>query len=312
MQAESLPAVHVENVSYRYGEREALRDLSLQIPEGTIWGLLGPNGGGKSTFFRLLATILPVQTGSLRIGGQDLATQPNAVRRLIGITFQSPSLDRKLTVRENLTHQGHLYGLSGAGLRARIADTLSALGVADRADERVEKLSGGLQRRAEIAKSLLHQPRFLLLDEPSTGLDPGARIELWRYLRQLHEQRNFTILVSTHLLDEAESCDQLAILHEGRLVAEGTPAQLRAKVGGDCLIIRGRDLFALEQQIQQKYGLACRNLGESLRLEIPEAAAWLPRLVTDFGPELSSVQWGRPTLEDVFIHLTGQRLWEAS
>src|SRR5262249_49806355 len=209
---------------------------------------------------------LPLQAGDVHVLGLDVAAEPSRIRRLIGVTFQSPSLDKKLTVRENLASQGYLYGLSGSLLKARIELLLSRLGIADRARDRVESLSGGLARRVEIAKRLLHDPRVLLLDEPSTGLDPGARLDLWRYLHVLRQEAGVTVLVTTHLMEEAERCDRLGILDSGRLVALGTPAELRNSIGGDCLTIQSGAPAELARQISEKFGLRARLAAGQVRL----------------------------------------------
>ena len=213
-----IPAVSVEGLTHRYGDREALRGVSFAVPPGEIFGLLGPNGGGKTTLFRILSTALVPTSGQARIFGQDVIAQPALVRQQIGIVFQSPSLDKKLTAAENLRHHGHLYGLRGRVLRARTDEMLARVGLSDRAGDRVERLSGGLQRRVELAKGLLPQPRMLLMDEPSTGLDPGARRDLWDYLTQLRDRDGLTILLTTHLMDEADRCDRVAILDRKSVV----------------------------------------------------------------------------------------------
>ncbi|MDB5385497.1 MAG: drrA 1 [Planctomycetaceae bacterium] len=307
----STPAIAVRNLSYSYLDRRALDGVSFSVTEGEIFGLLGPNGGGKSTLFRILSTLLPVQTGTVSIGEFDVTKQQRAVRGLLGVTFQSPSLDRKLTVRENLQHQGVLYGIPKAELQARIVSNLTALGVADRADQLVGKLSGGLQRRVEIAKSLLHRPRILLLDEPSTGLDPGAILELWSHLRELRKQMSLTILVSTHLLNEAENCDRLAILHLGRLVALDTPSSLRSSVGGDCLTIQSHDagqLAILANDITSRLGVSVQKVGDVLRIERGNGLDLLRDIMSEFGSSITSVTLGKPTLSDVFVQRTGQTL----
>ncbi len=227
------------------------------------------------------------------------------------MTFQSPSLDRKLTVRENLVSQGYLYGLSGAALRARIETLLERLGLADRAGDRAESLSGGLARRVEIAKGLLHDPNILLLDEPSTGLDPGARLDLWRYLRLLRDEAGVTVLVTTHLMEEAEHCDKLAILDTGRLAALGTPVELRGAIGGDCLTIQTTVPEDLARRIADRFQVAARPVGGQVRIEIEKGHEFIGPLVEAFGPEISSVALGKPTLEDVFIQRTGHKFWDA-
>ena len=304
-------AVVVRDVGFRYGEREALVGVEFSVERGEIFGLLGPNGGGKTTLFRLLATLLPLQSGEVRLLGCDVASQAQAVRRRIGVTFQSPSVDGKLTVAENLRHQAHLYGLFGREAALRIGELVSQLGLADRVRQAVGSLSGGLKRRVEIAKSLLHRPGLLLLDEPSTGLDPGARHDLWAYLTRLREERRVTILVTTHLMDEAEKCDRLGILDRGRLVARGTPDELRQSVGGDCLTIQSADPRALSERIASTFGVTPLCIGDSLRIEREAGHELLRDLVVAFPAEIVAVSLAKPTLEDVFIARTGHRFWDA-
>jgi ABC-2 type transport system ATP-binding protein len=304
------PALAVHGVSHRYHDREALSSVEFAVGEGRIFGLLGPNGGGKTTLFRLIATLLPIQAGSIAVCGDDVATAPQAVRRLLGVTFQSASLDGKLTIRENLMHQGHLYGLSGMRLKERMATVLNHVSLADRQADLVDRLSGGMKRRTELAKCLLHQPRVLLLDEPSTGLDPGARRDVWTVLESLRQEFGTTILVTTHLMDEAERCEDLAILDRGKLVAFGSPAELRQTVGGDCLTIRAKDAARLADRIRERFQLDSRLLGEELRIERPDAAELLGTLATEFRSDLTSISFSQPSLEDVFLKRTGHRFWE--
>jgi len=306
----SAPAIAVHGLTHHYGQRAALRGIDFSVDRVEVFGLLGPNGSGKTTLFQVLSTLLPVQAGSIQVLGHDVRTEPSAVRARIGVTFQSPSVDGKLTVRENLMHQAHLYGVSGRRMRQRIDDRLECFGIANRANDRVESLSGGLKRRVEIAKGLLHQPQVLLLDEPSTGLDPGARIDLWRYLRQLQIDQHITVLVTTHLLDEAERCDRLGLLDCGRVVALGKPAELRASIGGNCLTIQSRQPDRLAQRIEDQFGVVPSRVGTSLRIEQERGQELLHQLVDAFPDEISSISLGKPTLEDVLIVQTGHRLEE--
>ncbi|MBX3437533.1 MAG: ABC transporter ATP-binding protein [Planctomycetaceae bacterium] len=307
----SAPAIRVEEVSFSYGERQALQNVSFVVQSGEIFGLLGPNGGGKTTLFRLLSTSLPVQAGSAFVFDHNLASQPDAVRRVIGVTFQSPSVDPKLTVRENLIYQGHLYGLTGAALRKRADTLLTRLGLQDRASDITQTLSGGLKRRVEIAKSLLHEPRILLLDEPSTGLDPGARHDLWRYLHQLRTESEVTVLVTTHLMEEAERCDRLGLLNLGELVALGTPDELRTSVGGDCITIRTTAAIGdLQRRIHDRFHVDVQEIDGALRIERTDGHELVRDLVSAFPQEIKSVSFGKPTLEDVFIQRTGHRFWD--
>lgn len=303
------PAVDVSGVSFRYGDQPALDAVSFQIAPAVVFGLLGPNGGGKTTLFKLLSTLLPLQEGTIRLLGRDVRCQSSAVRRLIGVTFQAPSLDRKLSVFENLACHARLYGLTGASLNSRVSELLQRLGLTERARDKVESLSGGLARRVEIAKGLLHSPRLLLLDEPSTGLDPGARLDLWRYLASLRDDAGVTVIVTTHLMEEAERCDDLALLDRGRIVARGSPAELRRSLGGDCLTIRGPQPESLAADISGRFGVAVRQLGDELRIDAQTDHSLLGRVLDAFGPRIESVSLARPTLEDVFVERTGHRFW---
>lgn len=305
-----MPAIEVADVSYRYPQRQALTNVGLTVNEGEIFAFLGPNGGGKTTLFRLLATLVPLQEGSIRVLGCDIRTQADQVRRQIGVVFQAPSLDKKLTVAENLKYQGWLYGLAGQELRRRTEQMLQQLGVADRAADRVETLSGGLRRRVELAKACLHGPKLLLMDEPSTGLDPAARIDLWRYLRQLRDRQGATVVLTTHLLEEAEKADRLAIMAAGQVVALDSPDNLRAEVGGDAITIAAADAATLADAIQARFGLQGSVLGDTLRIHEESGHEWIPRLVDAFPEEIRSITVGKPTLEDVFIARTGHRFWD--
>lgn len=306
----ALPAIEIENLGHSYGERVALRDVSFSVARGELFGLLGPNGGGKTTLFKILATLLRPASGRARVFGDDAATSPMAVRRRLGVVFQSSSLDPKLTVGENLRHQGHLYGLRSAHLRQRVEEVLMRLGIADRRDERAEKLSGGLRRRVEIAKGLLHQPEVLLLDEPSTGLDAGARRDLRLYLRQLCDQDGVTVFLTTHFMDEAESCDRLAILDRGRLVAEGKPDALKNRIGGDVIVLETSTPEELRAQIQQRFGNHVSVVEGRVRLERPQGHRFVTELVEAFPGQIDGLSVAKPTLEDVFIRETGHQFWE--
>ena len=300
--------VETRSLSRSFGARRALDDVTFSVRQGEIFGLLGPNGGGKTTLFRILCTLLPPSSGSARVCGNDTVADPAAVRSSIGVVFQSPSLDPQLTVAENLRYGGNLYGLRGAELENCWREMATALRVEDRAGEMVKNLSGGLQRRVEIAKSLLPRPRVLLLDEPSTGLDPVARVDLWAILEQLRGKFGITTVLTTHLMDEAERCNRVAILHRGKLLACDTPGALRAAIGADVLTLVCRRPDAVAEQLEAKFGWTAVVRDDAVRVEIPKAHAEVARIVEAFPGEIQSVTAGRPTLEDVFVQMTGERL----
>jgi ABC-2 type transport system ATP-binding protein len=269
-----------------------------------VFGLLGPNGSGKSTLFKILSTALAPGGGGARIG--DVEIRDPAVRRHIGVVFQAPALDKKLTVAENLVCHGHLYGLSGRPLRERIDAMLGRFGILERAGDRVDTLSGGLARRVELAKALLHEPGVLLLDEPSTGLDPGARRDLWDLLRAL---RGVTVLLTTHLLEEAERCGRIGILHKGKLVALGTPDALRAEIGGEVVVLRSREPGRLAEGVKERFGAAPEVADGVLRFSRDRGTAFAAEVAAAFPDWVEAVSVSKPSLEDVF-HARTQEAWQ--
>ena len=307
----AVPAVRVINLCRQYGTRAALAGVSFTVERGELFALLGPNGGGKTTLFKILSTLLSATSGDIEVFGQSLTQNPHAIRSCLGVVFQHPSLDSKLTVMENLQHHGHLYGLRGQVLQRRAVEMLKRLNLADRSNDLVETLSGGMQRRVELAKGLLHKPTLLLLDEPSTGLDPGARRDFNDYLVQLREQEGVTVILTTHIMEEAERCDRVGILHQGKLVALDTPDALKAQVGGDVVAIRTANLQEFREKITKRFGCEPALVDGSLRIERPRGHEFVREVVEAFPGEVQSVTFGRPTLEDVFIHQTGHRFWEA-
>ncbi|HEV8523807.1 MAG TPA: ATP-binding cassette domain-containing protein [Terriglobales bacterium] len=301
--------IQLENLSHRYDERLALDGVSFGVWPAEIFGLLGPNGSGKTTLFRILSTLMLPTLGRAVIQGFDAARQPARVRRAIGVVFQAQSIDPKLTAAENLWHTGHLYGLHGGALKSRIAEMLGRVGLAERAGDRVETFSGGMQRRVELAKGLMHRPSVLLLDEPSTGLDPGARRDLWLYLKTLRDEEHVTVLVTTHLMEEAEHCDRLAILSEGKLVALGTPAELKREIGGDVILMEAQDPASLARRIAERFGGNPTVIDGKVRLERENGHRFVTDVVEEFAGEIISISVSKPTLEDVFIDRTGHRFW---
>jgi ABC-2 type transport system ATP-binding protein len=304
------PAISVQNLVHRYEERTALNGVSFDVRPAELFGLLGPNGSGKTTLFRILSTLMVPSAGRASIMGCDVAQEPARLRHQIGVVFQAQSIDAKLTAYENLWHQGHLYGLRGSSLQNRIQEILSRVGLADRAGEKVESFSGGMQRRIELAKGLLHHPGVLLLDEPTTGLDPGARRDLWQYLRMLRDEEHVSVLVTTHLMEEAERCDRLAILSEGNLVALGTPEELKSEIGGDVILLHAaHNAEVLAEHIRTRFHVVATVLENQVRIEREGAHRFVTEVVEAFPGEVEALSVSKPALEDVFIRRTGHKFW---
>lgn len=304
-------ALEIVELRHRYGDRESLRGLSFSVAAGDIFALLGPNGGGKTTLFGIVATLLRPTAGAVEIFSVDTVRQPAAARRRLGVVFQHPAVDPWLTVAENLRHHGYLHGLRGAQLLRLVERALARFDLAGRAGDAVRTLSGGLRRRVEIAKALLPEPPLLLLDEPSAGLDPAARRELLHELRRLRDDAGTTIVLTTHLMDEAAACDRVGILDEGRLVAIGAPDALIDAIGGEVLTIQCADPDGLAPRIRARFGVDAKVVDGRVRLERARAHEFVPLVVEAFPGEVRTVAVGRPTLEDVFTHYTGRLIGEA-
>ena len=305
--------ISIQNLVHRYENRTALNGISFEVHAAELFGLLGPNGSGKTTLFRILSTLMLPTAGRALVMGCDAARDSNSLRRQIGVVFQARSVDPKLTAYENLWHQGHLYGLRGAALKNRVQEILERVGLADRAKELVETFSGGMQRRIELGKGLLHHPAVLLLDEPTTGLDPGARRDLWQYLRILRDEEHVSVLVTTHLMEEAERCDRLAILNEGNLVALGTPEELKSEIGGDVVMLdASRDAEELARLIRARFSLDAVVMEKQVRIEIEGGHRFVTDVVEAFPGEIQAISVSKPALEDVFIRHTGHKFWSES
>ena len=297
--------IQVQNLTHRYGSRTALANVGFEVRQGEIFGLLGPNGGGKSTLFRILATMMRPTEGTASLAGFDVVRQAADVRRHVGVVFQTQSLDKALTVGENIRAQGHLHGLSGKVLAERIQYVTGRLGIQDRLNDVVDTLSGGLKRRVEIAKALLHRPQVLLMDEASTGLDPAARRDLTRQVEELRGRDGVTILLTTHILEEADKCDRLVLLHQGRIVTQGSPGELRARIGGDVVVLESPNSHELAARIEQKFTVRATAMDGKVRIEIPDGHRFITEVVEAFPGAIDSVGLHKPTLEDVFMQETG-------
>jgi ABC-2 type transport system ATP-binding protein len=302
------PVIEVAGLVKRYGSIEAVRGIDLVVEPGEVFGFLGPNGAGKTTTISILCTLLRPTAGDARVAGIDVTRDPAAVRSRIGLVFQDPSLDDQLTARENLELHGRIYGVPGPLRRQRIEELLGVVELADRADSLVKTFSGGMKRRLEIARGVLHHPQILFLDEPTLGLDPQTRKHIWDYLQELRRREGVTLFMTTHYMDEAEFCDRIAIIDQGRIAALGTPAELKGRIGGDVITLSVPDVPAAAREIQERFGIAPLAANGTLRIEVTDGASFLPRLVRELPMRIDSVALSRPSLDDVFLKLTGHAI----
>jgi ABC-2 type transport system ATP-binding protein len=305
---EKLPAVELRNVSKRFGSVEALAGVDLAIDHGEVVAYLGPNGAGKTTTINMLATLLRPSRGRAVLAGHDVVTQPNQVRQSIGMVFQDPSLDDRLTAEENLHFHALIYGVPAALRRERTEQVLAIVGLTDRRRSLVRTFSGGMKRRLEIARGLLHHPQVLFLDEPTAGLDPQTRNAIWGHVRRLRDEVGITVFMTTHYLDEAENCDRIAIIDHGKIQALDTPAALKRLIGGDKIIVAGD--AALQDDLAARYGVAVQQVDGELHFQVERGAEFVPRVVVDFQGRIRSIQVKQPSLDDVFLQLTGHAIRE--
>ena len=298
-------AASIRGVSFQYGSFKALDNLSFDVNAASFFGLLGPNGSGKTTLFRILSTLMPPAQGSCSVQGFDTIKNPREVRQCISMIFQQPSLDEELTVRENLTFHAQMYGLRGASMKERITSLAKRMGIEDRLDSRVKSLSGGLKRRADIVRGILHKPKVLLLDEPTTALDPAARHSFWQMLTSLRAEEQLTLILATHLLEEAETCDDVVILDEGKVAIQGNPDDLRESLGPQMLWLTTADPEKLAALIKLQLSLEVTVVEEAVCVADQNASQLLPDLYKSFGELIDSATVRKPTLEDVFLTSTG-------
>ena len=300
--------VQVKDLRKSYGEVEAVRGIDLEVEQGEIFGFLGPNGAGKTTTISILCTLVRKTAGIARVAGVEVDEDPGEIRRRIGLVFQDPSLDDQLTARENLELHGQIYGVPAALRKQRIDELLQVVELTDRAGSLVKTFSGGMKRRLEIARGVLHHPQILFLDEPTLGLDPQTRKHIWEYLHAMRKREGITLFMTTHYMDEAEFCDRIAIIDRGQIVALGTPDQLKGKVGGDVITVTTSDSAAGAKEIAERFAVTPLVDNGSLRLEVPDGAAFLPRLVRELSVPVQTVSLSRPSLDDVFLKLTGHAI----
>jgi ABC-2 type transport system ATP-binding protein len=305
------PAIVVCELTKRFDEIEAVRDVSFEVAAGETFGFLGPNGAGKSTTISILCTLLRPTSGTARVAGIDVASEPLRVRSQIGLVFQDTTLDDYLTAAENLRFHAQLYGVDPQSIGGRLDAVLEMVGLADRRDHLVGTFSGGMKRRLEIARGLLHSPRVLFLDEPTVGLDPQTRAHIWRYINELRNREAITIFLTTHYMDEAEHCDRIAIIDHGELVAVDTPDALRATIGKDRIELHVDDPPLAIAALGQRFGLDARESEGVVAFYVANGEEFVPRLFAELDIPIRSIRVARPTLDDVFMSYTGRTIRDA-
>jgi ABC-2 type transport system ATP-binding protein len=304
-------AIEVAGLEKRYGEVAAVRGVDFRVEPGETFGFLGPNGAGKSTTINILCTLARPTAGSARVAGHDVTTERDAVRRSIGLVFQDPTLDGDLSAEQNLRFHGELYGVPRAVLPGRMDDLLAMVGLAERRRSVVNTFSGGMKRRLEIARGLLHSPRVLFLDEPTIGLDPQSRASVWEYVRALKEREDITVFLTTHYMDEAENCDRIAIMNAGRIVALDTPDALKAAVGKDRVRITTADDEAALAALRGRFDIDAGMLSGEVTFLVADGERFVPRLFAELGVAIRSVSVHSPSLDDVFLAHTGSTITDA-
>jgi ABC-2 type transport system ATP-binding protein len=307
----SPPAIEVDDLVKSYGEVDAVRGVSFTVQPGEVFGFLGPNGAGKSTTINMLCTLAAPTSGSARVNGFDVVTQRDQVRRHLGLVFQDPTLDAHLTAEQNLRLHAELYDIDRGVIPARMDQMLQMVDLADRRDKPVMTFSGGMKRRLEIARGLMHSPRVLFLDEPTIGLDPQTRSSIWRYIRALQEAEGTTIFMTTHYMDEAELCDRIAIMDRGEIVVLDTPEALKGAVAADRVVLGTADDDAALAALRDRFGVEASVAEGAVTFHVENGEAFVPRLFAELGVAITSVAVSRPTLDDVFMRYTGTTIRDA-
>ena len=305
------PAVSVSGLVRRYGELEAVRGIDLSVEADETFGFLGPNGAGKSTTINILCTLIRPTEGSARVAGYDVVRERDEVRRNIGLVFQDTTLDGYLTAERNLRLHAELYGMPRSLIAPRVRDVLDIVGLWDRRGSKVSTFSGGMKRRLEIARGLLHSPRVLFLDEPTIGLDPQTRASIWSYIRELRNREHITIFMTTHYMDEAEYCDRIAIIDQGKIIALDTPQALKASIGKDRVQIHTDDDARAIKALREQFGITATMAEGAVTFAVEEGEQFIPKLFSDFPVVIQSVNVSRPSLDDVFMSYTGTTIRDA-
>lgn len=300
--------IKVINLSKKYNGRRAVDNISFEVAKGEIFGFLGPNGAGKSTTINMLATIVTPTEGSAMVNGYSIISDKNKVRKSIGLIFQDPSLDERLTANENLCFHARLYGVPKSEYNKRIEEVLKLVDLWERKDDIVKTFSGGMKRRLEIARGLIHCPAILFLDEPTLGLDPQTRVHIWDYILKLKSERQTTIFMTTHYMNEAEYCDRIGIIDNGKIVALDTPANLKKMLGGDIIYMESREKDNLRNELKQRYKTEIKEEKMGLRMAVTDGEKFMPQLFNELKTKIDSIELRKPTLDDVFLDLTGRKI----
>ncbi len=303
-----MAIVEVQDLVKQYGNLTAVKGISFEVNKGELFGFLGPNGAGKTTTINILCTLLKPTAGSARINGLDVVANHNEVREQIGLVFQDPSLDDRLTARENLDFHSVIYQVPPHERKQRMEDVLRMVELYDRMNDRVDTYSGGMKRRLEIARGLLHYPKVLFLDEPTIGLDPQTRAHIWTYMHELKQKHNITVFLTTHYMDEAENCDRIAVIDYGKIIALDTPQKLKGMVGGDVVEIKTENDEDARRELQERWKVQMVERGDCVCFEIPNGDEFIPTLIRELQVKILSVSLHRPTLDDVFLKLTGREI----
>ncbi|HEY9765398.1 MAG TPA: ATP-binding cassette domain-containing protein [Chroococcales cyanobacterium] len=303
-----MEAIAVSKLRKSYGLLEAVRGIDFSVEAGEIFGFLGPNGAGKTTTINMLCTLLAPSSGAARVAGFDIARERDRVRRSIGIVFQDPALDDRLSALENLRFHGWIYDVPSSQLSGRIDRALELVGLSERRKDLVKTFSGGMKRRLEIARSTLHTPKVLFLDEPTIGLDPQTRARIWGFLHEMRKKEGTTLFLTTHYMEEAENCDRLAIIDRGEIAALDTPARLKAEIGGDTVLIETENNAEALKEIEGSFGLIAKEEENGLNLVVESGSTFLPELFRKLKVPVKHVSICSPSLEDVFLRVTGKAI----
>ncbi len=300
--------IEVENLSKHYGDLKAVDGISFKVNRGEIFGFLGPNGAGKTTTIKMLTGLLKPTSGTCKVSGMDVSREPMKVRKQIGLVFQTSSLDEKLTGRENLSFHSRLYNVPRDLEKERIEDLSERVGLSDRLSERTENYSGGMKRRLELIRGLIHHPKVLFLDEPTLGLDPQTRNHIWDYIQELKQEEDLSIFLTTHYMDEVELAQRTAIIDEGKIIALDTIQTLKDELGGDLVFIQTEDNEKSRKSLEENLDLKVEKVDSKLKLTVDKGKEWIPRLTKLISEDIKSINLHEPTMDDVFLHLTGKEI----